>query len=142
MKIRSGFVSNSSSSSFMIAIGKVVNEVELVNFLIANKVSNYEIVSYENFEFSKYSGVKRSEYARLNKDETEISVESFNGNYVRAPYDKTQKYFAYYDCQDCDCNDDGEAIFDEEIEDNVVSTLGATELITDFDITSGCGRNG
>ena len=42
MKTRNGFVSNSSSSSFIIAIGKVIDKEKLLSFLKNNNISSYE----------------------------------------------------------------------------------------------------
>ena len=142
MKIRNGFVSNSSSSSFIIAIAEVVNEEALKEFL-KNEQIGAEIVSDSDFTESNWYGCRSSENAKLKNSETRIVVDSFEGSEVSLPYDKVKKYLTYYQTVDSDCNDDGETIYDDSIDDNEIFVLSSKpELVTNFQYTTGCGRNG
>lgn len=141
MKIRNGFVSNSSSSSFVIAIAEVTDEEKIRIYLKENKI-DAEIVSYEDFVHSSWYGCNITDNAKLNKEETEISIESFDYSTVSLPYDKTKKYLAYYSGQDCECNEDGETIFDESVCDEIDRIAKEAEGISKLQVSTGCGRNG
>lgn len=142
MKIRNGFVSNSSSSSFIIAIAEVMNEDALREFLTSNKI-DAKIESDDDFIGSSYNGCRVTNNAKLRGDEKYIQVESFDGSDVSLIYDKTKKYLTYYNCIDSECNDDGETIYNDFVEDDAVLKLSDhKELVNNFKYTTGCGRNG
>jgi hypothetical protein len=75
MKTRNGFVSNSSSSSFIIAIGKVIDKEKALSF-----ITSCDILEYY-WSISKLSDIiNQKDLATVN--DNEIVVESFEGSSV------------------------------------------------------------
>jgi hypothetical protein len=145
MKIRKGFVSNSSSSSFVIAIAEITDVEkfkELINDIDIG-VYHCEIVSYEDFEMSSWHGRKKSNNAELSNDEKIISVNSFNDLSVSMSYDPTKKYLAYDRCMDSESDEDGETIYDDSVEDEIDAIAkAASGILVGLHISTGCGYNG
>lgn len=72
MKTRAGFVSNSSSSSFIIGLARVTDEQKLRAYLKRNDIETLvRIYSEEDF------------HRRECKSDTSITIESFNGHTVQ-----------------------------------------------------------
>jgi len=76
MKTRNGFVSNSSSSSFIIAVGKVIDKEKVESFLDSCDMKDSYFISIE-----KLSGMTTLAYPTNINDER-IVIESFEGSSV------------------------------------------------------------
>ena len=76
MKTRNGFVSNSSSSSFIIAIGKVIDKEKVESFLDSCGMKDSYFISIE-----KLSGMTTLAYPTNINDER-IAIECFEGSSV------------------------------------------------------------
>jgi hypothetical protein len=77
MKIRNGFVSNSSSSSFIVAIAKVVDEAKVNSWLKSLKINKYD------YAIVKVSDVKLAAkdcYDSLIKTKNEVIISSFQSD--------------------------------------------------------------
>lgn len=77
MKTRNGFVSNSSSSSFIVGIGKVVDQNRLHKFMTSNKIK-FDKYNFYTVKVSDLDDKKNCYSIRTNGDS--IVVESFQNN--------------------------------------------------------------
>jgi len=90
MKIRSGFVSNSSSASFIIAIGKIQDRDKFESFLSTidmRVIKGFSFVSLEEIQD------REIESTHFNRERDKIIVESFNGSTVdikKEDYDRIE----------------------------------------------------
>ena len=153
MKTRQGFVSNSSSSSFIIGVGKVQDETKLTQWLKTNGVElNYDvsIVSVKDLIEDRVYSVKTYN--------NQVIVESFQDS-VSIPLDTDPnvKYFVVNYCGDegdyaFDPNDDGDNDYDIVDFDwfpariqKAIEALGKSDSGIDTissQSTYGAGRNG
>jgi hypothetical protein len=128
-----------------LAIAEVTDGEKLKQVLGENKIDShsYEIVSYGDFEMSRWRGRKATESAELSQDEKTISVNAFDDSSVSMDFDPTKQYFAYRHSQDCDSNEDGETIYDESVEEEIDTiTKAASGLLVGLHVSVGCGYNG
>jgi len=75
MKIRNGFVSNSSSSSFIVAVAKVADKKKLNAWLKTLKVDKYD---YMTLKLKDIIPFDKKEWNSVYKKDDEVIVESFN----------------------------------------------------------------
>jgi len=75
MKTRNGFVSNSSSSSFIIAVGKVIDREKALSFFESCDMLEYF------WSINKLSDINKQYLATVN--DSEIVVECFEGSSVK-----------------------------------------------------------
>lgn len=125
MKIRSSFVSNSSSSSYIIGIGLIKKEFEKE---VENFVKNFSYL----FEI------------RDGNNEI-ITVNSFNYDSVDKYASIGEKALVFHDAIDAETNEDGEIISDPEIEDfheKIVSIMNNEDWFNSIDFKIGSGYNG
>jgi len=136
MKIRTGFVSNSSSSSFVIGIARV-KDIKSVE----------ELISKTNMGYSAHISIY--------DEHTNLSVESFDSNVVGL--DGTNLVYGdtilkiYYigdegDGYFSDGDNYGDLNYDIDFDDlstNIVDLVdGLTPYVDNFDYAYGAGRNG
>lgn len=138
MKIRTGFVSNSSSSSYVICVGRVIDEEKLKAFCDSNGL-NAEI--YTTKEALDSSGWSRpiTKYG----DKTYFRCESFDDNQVSIEIDPEadEKFVSICHCQDIGEDEDG-PIEPDEIMDGGIYSLGEEHGVTNIETAEGYGRNG
>jgi len=109
MKIRKGFVSNSSSSSFMILIAKVQNETAVRKFLESIKVK--EDSYYVNIKTPDELVVSSTEgYSDVSYHNHQFVVESFRGDEVSIQEDDIHWMFDKILVADF-CNNEGDGAF-------------------------------
>ena len=147
MKIRTGFVSNSSSSSFMIGIGKIkdghVDEVSEI-------MEKHNVYKYDY----KIHTVKE-ELESYKERPSKLIQESFTGDWVEIDTNKLKDsdtlfkiYFLHgndYDFmnEDYDYNYDiDEDFFDNNNTYTALNEIKEKGLLEDFKMAYGAGRNG
>lgn len=145
MKVRQGFVSNSSSSSFIIGVGKVIDEDKITSYCKENGI-DFEIMTVkEILEYKGWSSVKRE---RQNK--TFFVNKSFDGSDVSCEIDVNaldEKYISVDYCQDIDESEDGDTNYNVDPDDfgetgSAIFGIGEQNGVTKFDSAYGAGRNG
>jgi len=95
MKIRTGFVSNSSSSSFIIGVGRIVDKAMFLAFIKKNNIQDYLYRIESTSEICKHN----------------LSVESFTGENVSLTIDTAkEEEFVIIDY----CGDEGDNYFVED----------------------------
>ena len=129
MKIRNGYVSNSSSSSYIIGVAQIKKE-------FVDKVKEF-------IETSKYI------FEIVDGNDDFVYSDAFNdidcaGLYVP----KGDKALKFYDAKDCPCNDDGEIIKEPELHDfngKIIQMFEDKEIsnwFNDMEYKIGTGFNG
>lgn len=135
MKIRQGFVSNSSSSSFVIAVGKVINTKKFLEEAKKYGLSewDYELVIFkdkdivaESFNWSEVSIGSN----KLEPGDTVVKIESF-GN------EGDQSFM-----EDGDWGDINYDIGWSDIDSPVTKFLDECTSLDHIEISHGAGRNG
>jgi len=150
MKIRNGFVSNSSSSSFIIGIGKISDMSKASKLNEKSSWGKY-IVRYEDIML----GLKTRNYLYEVQNDR-IYVSSFSGASVSLPFDCGADYFIvdlthgdeHEDFNSCDENggwigynyDIDEDFFPEELRE--LLHLGEEQGLETYEATFGAGYNG
>lgn len=133
MKIRSDFVTNSSSSSFVAVFGKATNIEQAKESLEKSTMACYSITGKELIE-------RYDELYRENTCDDWCWVDPFHN---KEDIDENGLYFIYSDCDDVGTDDWGE-INEDEVDDHYLSVTSQLDGLKgfDFNIESGSGRNG
>ena len=143
MKIRSGFVSNSSSSSFMIGIAKVKDRKKFDDFV---KTTNFK---YEDFLFNNdtwINKIKNNNYVVSGcvNYEPEVSIplkEVFDENVVYFNFGNDEGDTAFYDAND-DLDYDIDLDFFPEYQQKIYKGWTEDAGLENIDKTFGADRNG
>ena len=141
MKIRNGFVSNSSSSSFIIGIARITNEKKLREYIERNNITNVNIIDLENIKNSW----------ELNIRDNKVYLESFVSDISTTIKNDTDKfvYLDSYSGNDSDFWNGDEYDYDIDLDFFDSDEIPAYELfhmknigIVDADTSYGAGRDG
>ena len=142
MKIRSGFVSNSSSSSFIIGLANVKEEKGDFVFDIPREENNWLVENLPyNVSVKEYNGKYRLTMDSFTSAEVSVDVELRDGVLLLDDYGPDEdEYFSYYDSEgdwlgydyDVDLED-----FEEKSQEKYQQILEANG-----EATYGAGRNG
>lgn len=138
MKVRFGFVSNSSSSSYVICVARVVDEEELRKFLDEHKLDAEIYTTKEALEAEEWNKpVSKS------GDASYFRCSSFDGNEVSIKMDlsKEEKFVSLHYGEDIEEDEDG-PIEPDEIEDGGIYSLSEEHGVMDIQTAEGYGRNG
>lgn len=140
MKIRTGFVSNSSSSSYVIGVARVTDEEKLKAFIEEHKLQ-YDANIYTTEEAINAGGW--SPPTTKIGDKTYFCCEAFDCNEVRIEIDpeKNEKFVSFYHCDDIMEDEDG-PVEPDVIEDGGIYSLTEEHGVTDIKVSEGYGRNG
>jgi len=146
MKIRKGFVSNSSSSSYIIGVGKLVDEKAFVEYCTKNYIIDYNIMTTK--EILEFTNKWRSVKTTIG-DKTFFKKEAFDGNEVMVEINPSieEKFVSVYHGEDIEENEDGETNYDidsDSFNNSGLAVLGIEEedFVEDWDCIYGAGRNG
>ncbi len=140
MKLRYGFVSNSSSSSYVICVAKVIDEEKLNKFL---EQYSLDAKIYTTQEIINYKGWNRLGLVRKCGNDLYFQCESFNGDTVSIKMDSTkdEKFVSIYYGQDIDEDENG-PVEPAVIEDGGIYSLSQEHGVIDIHTSEGFGRNG
>lgn len=133
MKLRYGFVSNSSSSSYVICVAKVIDEEKLNKFL---EQYSLDAKIYTTQEIINYKGWNRP--VMKCGDDLYFQCESFNGDTVSIKMDsnKDEKYVSIYYGQDIDEDEYG-PVEPAVIEDGGIYSLSQEHGVIDIHTSEG-----
>ena len=145
MKFRSGFVSNSSSSSYIIGVGKIINEAAFVLYCNENNI-NYDIMTTkEILEFeNKWRSVKRKVGNKIF-----FKTNSFDGNEVQTEINPNadEKFVSIHHSEEIIEDGENEPNYDVSSEDfdstgQAIFNIANQSFIENWQDSYGAGRNG
>lgn len=151
MKVRSCFVSNSSSSSFIMGCGIVINEDALDKYVKEHNITDLEVESVKNLLSGEYSSwsANVSEYRlsveSFTYDEVSVVIENLDPDtkiaffYEIGPHDDSDFYDE--DGEYCDYDIDLEGDFNKD-QEAMAELMYDTDIIKDGEVSMGAGRNG
>jgi hypothetical protein len=150
MKVRQGFVSNSSSSSFIIGVGKIVDLAKFEEFRKKMNFSEYNVRVHSTKELINTT----TRYNNFKVKNTTLEVCSFSGTTVSTKIDPTKDELfvvTYLNNDEGDegfLNDDGDDI-DYDIDPSFFSESQQTLLsldekvgVVNYESAFGAARNG
>jgi hypothetical protein len=151
MKIRSGFVSNSSSSSFIVGVAKIVDKDKLIAHLAEQSIKldnfNISVVGPNEYENNSISFSIRKDIAKAESFQTESSVKVSSPTdeflVVNIVNNEGDGCFMADDDSDLD-HDIGYDFFDGT-QQAVIDLFGTENIGLDIkssDVSYGAGRNG
>ena len=134
MKVRSSFVSNSSSSSYVIGVARVTDEEKLEKFCRENGLDEEVYTTKEALEAKGWSKPTRT-YG----DKTYFSCEAFNGDEVSVLMDteKDEKFVTISDCQSIEEDENGPV--DPGGYDSAILDLKEEHGVTNIEVSCGYG---
>jgi len=133
MKIREGFVSNSSSSSFVLAVGRVKDKDALDVFLEG-----------VNIDYMTYEQAKKCKGFRVNGCGKEIlTLDTYTGAFVGIQLEPDSLYFTVYESRELMEDEDG-TIWNDDYTDGQMKIFALKDqTFVDFvDTVEDYGRNG
>jgi hypothetical protein len=161
MKLRNGFVSNSSSSSFIIGVAKIKNKQKLINELIKHNIDytrSYDISIISNFDILTDSDKwKLYEYSAEQKRLiVEAPINDPIDVFIKIDPNDVADYFIVRIGKDegdgafSDDDEDYELNYDKVYENDwfqgtdavILDILNNSELLVTPEYTIGAGRNG
>lgn len=110
MKIRSGFVSNSSSSSFIVGIGKILDRRKFDTYLKNNGIQ----IDGNNFFISNLNEISQQKRYGIDLRKDCVRVDSFQESVsLKGPFNSTDEFVVVNIS-----NDEGDGAFCSEEEDS------------------------
>jgi hypothetical protein len=160
MRRKLGFISNSSSSSFIIGVGKIIDKKKFEEYCTMNEIDNSDIavVSTSKIISSEDRNNKWKLYSvrDTNDKDKVLTVDSFNGEEVDLVFDPSKEEeflivsmagnegdqsFNNGDDDDYDLRYDINEDFFEE-KDRKLMEFNKDSGVSDYSCTFGAGRNG
>jgi len=152
MKVRTGFVSNSSSSSYIIGVGKLTDSDKFLGFCAKNGIADHSILTTKEIIESGTSNW--NSHVRRRGEKTYFMCDSFDGNEVSIEIDPDGNELfvmihfygdegdsCFSDKDDWDPNYDIDSDFFDASE-QAIFDIGEDCGVEDFTCTCGAGRNG
>lgn len=132
MKIRTGFVSNSSSSSFVLAVGKVLDRPAFEEYMKGIDLGLYTSVEAE--QIKDWSTYNSNGY---------FCTEGFTGASARVKIEPDSLYFCTYESRDLMEDIDG-TVWDDDytVAQQKIFALPNMPFVEKVDVAEGYGRNG
>jgi len=140
MKIRLSFVSNSSSSSYVIAVARITNKEEFEN-LYKNSGIDYELYTTKealNTEPSWHCPV----YRNKREDKVYFKEEAFDGNEAMIEIDPAKDELFVRLSDNRDIEEDDEGAIEPADYDSKIFELEGKDFVEKFNFACGYGRNG
>lgn len=145
MKIRSGFVSNSSSSSYIIGVGRVADETALVEYCNKNHIDYKIVTTKEILEFKfNWSYIKR-----VINEMTYLVNNAFDGNEVMLEIDPNinEKFVSINHSEEMEESEDGETNYDIDSgyfnkTGQAIFDIASCSFVKNWEVSYGAGRNG
>ena len=145
MKVRVGFVSNSSSSSYIIGVGKLVDEKAFVEYCTKNNIEYDIMTTKEILDFNN----KWKSVIRVRGDKTYFVKDAFDGNEVQVEINPNadEKFVSIHHSEDINESEDGETNYDVDSDSfdssgQAVLDIEEEDFVEDWNCSYGAGRNG
>lgn len=131
MKIRTDFVTNSSSSSFIICFARIANEEKARPIL-----EKYNIVALDKDDVND----EKNSYGKLGASWCGAVIYGTDDTIENHPNDK---FIIIEDCNDALYDEDGEMFYDYDYEQmEAINAITEENGFADIEVAEGEGRNG